>query len=459
MNPQPSFEVPEPKAVSESAGNSVVPRSILKQVAIVVGGQGGIGLCGFVTGTITARMLGPAARGELAAIQISASLLATFATLGLAEATVLYCARDPRNARSHVSSAVLLSIIIGTPVLVLGYVAIPYLLSAQTLRVVHATQWYLLILLFYIFFEFPHSAMRGLGDFALWSIFRYVTPSALLIALAIAWLTGRVNPVFIALFGLTMIGILSLPIVLFMMSRRLSGPIRPDPSSWLPMLRFSLPLVASALPKQLNLRLDQLVMAALLPPRMLGLYVVAAAWSTMTGPILEGVGAFLFPHVASQKSVEGQAWALVRITKLAAPLALLQVAIFALITPWGLVVIFGQPYRQSIPSALVLVVASATLYLGQLFEDGLRGLGEPMPILWAESGGLLVTGLSLAVLLRPMGIIGAAISSLLGYSTVWSILIIYIRAITGFSFADILLPDMSDLQRGWLSLRNFTRNS
>jgi antigen flippase len=420
----------------------------------VVGGQGGIGLCGFLTGTITARMLGPAARGELAAIQVSASLLATLATLGLAEATILYCARDPRNARSHVSSAVILSLIVGAPILLIGYKAIPYLLSAQTPLVIRATRWYLLILLFYVFFEFPHGAMRGLGDFALWSIFRYIAPAASLTALAVAWWTSRVNPEFVSLFGLTMMGILSLPLVLFMIARRLSGTIWPDLSSWLPMLRFGVPLVVSALPKQLNLRLDQLVMAALLPPRLLGLYVVAAAWSAMTGPVLEGVGVFLFPHVASQKSLESQTRALVRITKLATPIGLVQVLAFAAITPWGVVAIFGQAYKQSIPSALVLVLASSTLYLGQLLEEGLRGLGQPMPILWAEFGGLLLTAFALVILLRPMGIMGAAISSLLGYTAVWSILLTRVRVLTGFSILEILLPNMSDLQRSWLRLRN-----
>lgn len=224
------------------------------------------------------------------------------------------------------------------------------------------------------------------------------------------------------------------------------------------MLRFGVPLVASALPKQMNLRLDQLVMAALLPPRLLGLYVVAAAWSTMTGPILEGVGAFLFPHVASHDSVKSQTRALVRVTRLATPVALLQVAVFSLVTPWGLVVIFGRPFRQSIASALVLVVANSTLYLGQLLEEGLRGLGQSMPILWAEFGGLLLTGFALFLLLRPMGIMGAAISSLLGYTTVWLILLSRVRAISGFSVAEILLPNTSNIRRSWLRFRTFSRN-
>lgn len=444
--------VPEPH-------RSIQLGPILKQLMFLIGAQGGIGLCGFMTGTLSARLLGPSARGQLAAIQIASSLLATFATLGLSDAITLYCARDPRNARSHVISSMLLSTIAGSPVLLAGYMVLPYLLRAQDPAVIQAARWYLLVAVFYVLFSFSQSAMRGRQDFALWSASRYLTPAATLFALAVAWLTGRITPQFIALFGLAMMGLMAIPSTLFILMRRLSGTMRPRPDSWMPMLRFSVPLVASALPKQLNLRLDQMVMAALLPPRLLGLYVVAAAWSTMTGPIFEGLSAFLFPHVASHGSVEGQALALVQFTKFATPIALLEVIVFSLITPWGLTLLFGNAYRQSVPSALVLVVAAATLYLGQMLEEGLRGLGKPMPILWAELGGLLITAFSLAALMKPMGIIGAAISSLLGYTVVWSILVNRIRAATGFSFAQILLPSTCDIRRGWMSLCNLCWNT
>ncbi len=381
--------------------------------------------------------------------------MATFATLGLSESTTLFCAREPENARSYVSSAIVLSISVGAPILLLGYLAMPYLLSAQTISVIGAARWYLLILLFYIFFNFPLAAVRGLGHFSLWSAFRYIAPFGSLVVLLVAWLSGNVNPRFIALGALVVMGLVSLPAIFYIMSRRLSGSLRPNPDSWLPMLKFGVPLVASALPKQLNLRLDQMMMAALLPPRLLGLYVVAVAWSTMTGPVLEGMGAFLFPHVAAHKTDGEQAEALVRIARLATPIALVQIAAFCAITPWGLTWIFGEPYRESIPSALILVVAGSTLYLGQLLEEGLRGLGKPLPILVAELGGLVITAFSLVVLLRPMGIVGAAISSFLGYTVVWSILVARIRSITGFSVVEILVPSGAELRDGWMTLRRF----
>jgi O-antigen/teichoic acid export membrane protein len=431
----------------------------LKQIVILIGAQGGLGVLAFATGTIAARLLGPKGRGEFAAIQLLGSLFATFATLGLSDATTLYCAKDPKNAKSHVCSAMLLSAIAGAPFLFVGYLAIPHILSSQSEIVISTTRWYMLIVLFYLLFEFPHGAMRGLGDFAGWSAFRYVAPVSSLVVLLIAWLTGHVSPQFIALFGLGVLSVLSWPLAFYIFRRRLSGSTRLKPQLWIPMLRFSLPSVGSALPKYLNLRLDQVVMAALLPPRMLGLYAVAVAWSSMIGPIFEALGAFLFPRVALHTSPEGQTRALLQITKFATPIAAIEIITVCLITPWGLTVVFGESFRESIPAALILIVAGAALYLGQLLEEGIRGLGQSMPIFWSEIAGLIVTALSLAALLRPLGILGAAISSLLGYTTVWLVLLTRVRLLTGSTITEILFPSRAELQRGWLIVQSLGARS
>ena len=46
----------------------------------------------------------------------------------------------------------------------------------------------------------------------------------------------------------------------------------------------------------------------------------------------------------------------------------------------------------------------------------MRGFGKPSIVLASECVGLVATILALALLLKPLGISGAAISSLLGYS-------------------------------------------
>ena len=91
---------------------------------------------------------------------------------------------------------------------------------------------------------------------------------------------------------------------------------------------------------------------------------------------------------------------------------------FILLAPVALPLVFGARYAPSIPSALVLVPAGAILAWAGIAEEGLRGLGRPTIVLAAESAAAVVTLASLPVLLHFFGIMGAAVASLLGYTTI-----------------------------------------
>ena len=436
-------------------GSLAIARSLGGQIAITTGANGGLAALGFVSGVLAARILGPRGRGELAAIQISATVLATIATLGLPEAVTLYCARDPERAGRHLGSALVLGLIACAPMLLLGYSAMPYLLRAQSHDVITAARWYLLVAVFFVLIGSPHAALRGISDFAAWNALRFAPLVIWISVLLLAWMVGRATPEFVASLNLVLLGTILTPLTFFVVSCRIRNPFHPDLSSWSPMLRFGLPSVASGLPTNLNLRLDQMLMAALLPASSLGLYVVAVAWSGAVSPLLQALGAVTFPHVASHASLGEQSRAFVRIVRLASPVALFLAVGIALITPWSLPRVFGYQFRESIPSALVLIAAGSVLSLNQLLEEGFRGMGNPMCILWSELAGLVVTVISLACLLKPLGIFGAAISSLLGYTGVCGFLLLQAKWLTGFGVKRIVIPTISEISQGWERIRSF----
>jgi O-antigen/teichoic acid export membrane protein len=424
-------------------------RSLTEEVTITIGANAALALLALATGTIAARLLGPAGRGELAAIQMWASFAAVLATMGLPEAVTFFCARDPEHAARHTGSAVAMGLLGCAPILALGYLAMPLLLGAQTAAVIGMARRYLLIALLFIIIGGPHGALRGLSDFGAWNALRFAPGAIWMGVLCGAWALGRATPEFVAGLNLAALGIIGTPVVLYVFRRRVKGSMRPDPRSWWPMLRFGLPSATSAVPQNLNLRLDQMLMAAILAPRLLGLYVVAVAWSGMMSPLLQAFGAVLFPHVASHDSAEARARAFVRVVRLAAPLAVILAAAVALATPWGLPLVFGHAYADSIPPALVLVIAGAILSLDRLLEEGFRGLGYPAGIMWSEFGGLAATAVSLLCMLKPMGIMGAAVSSVLGYGTVGALLLVQARRITGYPAAEMLVPSRREMHQGW----------
>ena len=99
------------------------------------------------------------------------------------------------------------------------------------------------------------------------------------------------------------------------------------------------------------------------------------------------------------------------------------------------------------------------LSIDQLLEEGFRGFNKPISILYSELGGLVITAVSLLLLLKPAGIMGAAISSLLGYSTVCIILLIQARTETGSPIRSMLVPSRSEVRMGWARLRQFSWTS
>lgn len=430
------------------------PRRLFrKHVAVTLAANVAIAVMGFTSGVLAARLLGPSGRGELAAIQTVSGLLATLATLGLPEAVVLYCARDPKNAGRYVSSALILGLLVCVPLLVLCYLAMPYLLASQTAQIVRSARWYLLIAIAFVAVGGPHAALRGLSDFVSWNAIRLVPGMVWIAVLCFTWTIGVSSPSFLALLNLAAMTAVVTPIVLWVVHSRIHGPFSPDVATCLPMIRFGVPSSLSGVPQTLNLRLDQILMAALLPARLLGLYAVAVAWSGMMSPLLQAVSAVLFPHIASHDSANEQSLALLRIVRLATPVAIALAASLAIVTKWSLPLVFGHSFEASIPSALVLLAAAVALSIAQLLEEGLRGMGSPMGILWSELGGLIVTAVSLLCLLKPMNIMGAAISSLLGYTAVCGLLLLYVSLLTGCNVRSMFVPTLSELNQEWARVR------
>src|SRR5262249_45863432 len=110
------------------------------------------------------------------------------------------------------------------------------------------------------------------------------------------------------------------------------------------------------------------------------------------------------------------------------------------ITPMAIPLLFGKDFQEAIPVALVLVLGAGFIGLNLVLSEGMRGMGLPMSVFWAEAGGLVTTSISLLLLLKRLGIMGAGIASLASYTTVTILLMIQARKITSLSFRTMLVP-------------------
>jgi O-antigen/teichoic acid export membrane protein len=405
-----------------------------------------IAVLGVLTGSMAARLLGPAGRGELAAVQMWAVAFGNIANLGLPQALTFYAAQSAHNAGRFLGSATMIGLLASFVFMGLGYLVLPMVLSAQPPDVVGAARWYLLLLPIQAVVSMPYHLLRGRSDFAVWNPLRLAPGVGWLGVLVFCWLRSDSDPqrlAYLYLGALALVGVLT-----FSAARwRVAGPFRPDTSQWRPLLTYGLPTVLSSVPYVLNLRLDQMLMAAFLPAQILGFYVVAVTWSAAVVQLPSALGTVLFPRTASQTERTQRELVFAQGCRLAVLTALSVALVVAVITPYALPLLFGDQFRASIPAALVLVAAAAVSSINLVFEEGLRGLGQPSAALWAEVAGLVVTAISLLVLLRPFELLGAALASVLGYSAVTAALAVFSLRTTRHSLGTLLYPDWRDIER------------
>jgi O-antigen/teichoic acid export membrane protein len=392
-----------------------------------------------VTGILSARLLHPAGEGELTAIQTWPLLLGTLAMLGLDTALVYFISRQPERGRQFTSTAILIGLLSSLTVGAVAWFALPFLLSAQQPQVISAARVFLLIGGIYAVVGIPHGSLRGAHSFTAFNIFRVAPGFAWLCMLLTSWLLGHPNAIPLSQWYLAGNLACGIPI-LVMVNRKLQGPLKPDARSAPRMLRFGLPSALTSLPQSINLRFDQMLIIAFLPARSLGLYVVAVSWSSAVAPTLSAVGTVLFPHVSAERDTERQRYLLATALQGGALVAAATSLPFMLLAPLGLPLVFGPSFASSIPSALVLVPAGAILAWAGIAEEGLRGLGRPTIVLVAEMVAAVVTLAALPVLLHTYGIFGAAVASLLGYSTIAIFTVAAISQSTHQGIRSLVIP-------------------
>jgi O-antigen/teichoic acid export membrane protein len=363
---------------------------------------------------LAARLLGAEGRGELAAAQAWPLFLATLGSFGLTEAIAYFGARSPSRARAALATGLLLAVPFILVAVVAGAWLLPRLLRGQTMEVQQVATLCLALVPLLMLSAAPSQALRGVGRYRAWNVLRLVTPLAWLVTLVAVRGTdyATVHTLALAFIGATALAALVTHLHAWW---TLAGPAAPERSLVRPMLAYSAPTMAATIPHWLNLRLDQLIVIALLDARALGLYVVAVAWSSAAHPLAAVVAHNAVPALAGAKDT----WLRARLVYRAGAVAAIGTSVLLLVaTPTLLPLIFGVEFRSAVPVALVMVLAGAVEAINAVGAECLRGVGRPRAVLLAEGAGLAVTAVALPVLVLLGGIIGAACASLLSYSVI-----------------------------------------
>jgi O-antigen/teichoic acid export membrane protein len=403
-------------------------KSFTATAAATFGTNVGVAVISLLNVLVTARILGPGGRGELALLTTIAILTASLAAFGLYEANANIGGREPGKRGALAANSLVLALALGgaaaalvaalvvvfpalgggaDPLLqALALAAIPVLILQSGLMTLIQSQYgFAATNAAWLLSPSMNLALNGaLAAFGLLTVGTAV----------LVWIAGQIA---------------ATALLAWHAVRGLEGVPRPDAPLARRMLSFGSRTHLGRVMTMGNYRLDQWFVGAIAGHRELGLYSVAVAWAEALFYLPTALGMVQRPDLVRASASEAGAR-----TAMVFRAALLFTALLAvglvIAAPILCVGVFGEDFRGSIDDLRVLAFGAFGIVALKLLGNALIAQGKPMR---ANAGVAVafVTTVALDLLLIPShGGIGAAIASTAAYTAGGvAILVVFSRAL------------------------------
>lgn len=164
-----------------------------------------------------------------------------------------------------------------------------------------------------------------------------------------------------------------------------------------------------------SLRIDQLLLVAFVDLSELGVYAVAAAISTLSSPIARGVAQTLIPFIRKAQSDDERIWRITSSFRQVGVLSFLILTAMAA-TAWFIIpFVLGDKFAPAVPLLLILIPGAWATDVTQVLNTGLSQFNRPEAASKGQIAAAIATAIGLAVLIRPYGVTGAAITTTISY--------------------------------------------
>jgi O-antigen/teichoic acid export membrane protein len=393
---------------------------------------------------ICARMLGPRGRGAFSVIQLWPITAAGLGTLGLPRAVTYYLGKRRYPEASVVTTgavALLAAAALSAGIL---YMLMPMLTASQPGSVAIYARWCIVLLPILYLGSLPYYVLQGLNRLRTWNIVRFQFPVLWLAMHVMGYLLGRRDLVFYVWGYIIVTSLHNLTwLFVFIDDFRVVGKLHAVIAHGL--FQYGLPLTLGSMPQFLNLRLDQVLMAALVPPGILGLYITAVAWSGLIMPALTALSQVLFPMILSVRDSTRQYELLGKSLRLTTICAAVCAGALIVVTPAAIPFIYGKSFQGAALPACILAVGAVFLSINSVLSEGFRAIGLPKFPMYGELAGFLATGSLLAILLPRWPLVGASVASVISYGVTTTVLIVCAARTDGTSVMHLVAPRLADV--------------
>ncbi|HEX4642459.1 MAG TPA: oligosaccharide flippase family protein [Candidatus Acidoferrales bacterium] len=367
--------------------------------------------CGAATGIITARVLGPVARGELATVILWPVIFSNLGLMGCNWALAREAAMNPEREKDWVAAGMVVAMATASLYFLGGYFLLPWLLPADRSFLLPVARLCLLLIPLDICNQVLLSVEHGRMRWRRYNLMRFS----------------------FFLFYVALIGVLALAkrpqvrwfVIAFLSSHLLAALVR----LWIHrnslvtgkvriancrrLLRGGAPYFGATISNLVSLQLDTILVVSLLNAEAAGLYAVAAACANGQSSMSDALGITSFAVLSNETNPGSQEKIISAIFRQSALASCGTGLALSCLIPFLLVPLFGMAFARAIGPGVVLALAASLLGSANTLNQGLRGLGRPQAGALSQALGIAVMAAGALTLLRRFGPMGIAFAVLL----------------------------------------------
>ena len=401
-------------------------------------------LCTVVTSLLGARALGPAGRGDLLVIALWPLVIALLAELGLPNAHRYWMAKEPERCSRLFSNAVIYTVIAGAISIALADIVVPHLVGDRSPQVMTLLRIYQVNIPAALFLNLMRGLLEGTRRFGWAGMARLLSFVVQGAGFAGLWFVGNLT-VATATYTLICAQTASALLATFAVWRQLRPRWQPSWAEFKNSMHYGLRDYPGCVADFTTLRLDQLMLGGMASSAAIGLYVIAVRLSEVTTYVSEALAGALLPEVAGSRGGKQAETLLSRTRRLTSYTNVLVLIPLWFGAPLILRVLFGARFVPAAGAFRWLLVAAVVWSAGSIVISGLQGFGYPGLSTIARFLSAAVTAPALIILIPRMGIEGAAIASLLGYSVMLVVALVGLIRRRQLGFWRYLRPQRHDI--------------
>jgi O-antigen/teichoic acid export membrane protein len=367
--------------------------------------------CGAVTGILTARLLGPVARGELATVILWPTVLSNLGLMGCNWVLAREVAKNPDGEPDWVNVGLAVGMVPAGLYLVAGYFLLPLLLPSNRRYLIPIARLCLLLIPLDIFNQVLLAVEHGRMRWRRYNLLRlsYFLFYGLLIACI-----GVTHQIQIRWFVVAFLASHLLAALLRLWIQRkliTRGKLRIDRCGHL--LRAGAPFFGATVSNLIWVQLDTILVVSLLNTEAAGIYAVAAAFANGQSSLGDALGITSFASLSNERNSGSWEKMITGMFRQSALVLCGVGLVLSCLIPFLVVPLFGVEFSRAVWPAVVLALASSATALANILNQGLRGAGRPHAGLVSQMVGIGVMAIAAFFFLRRFGLMGMAFGVLI----------------------------------------------